>query len=416
MLQISIGKESLGDAYKKMKKYKLANQCYEESAAEIHKIKVAKNSNKAFIGQTENLLNKIKLKIAMCAYYQGEMQRSTEGMQEVASYYKGFDFETLKVQQKLIKANFYLGKAILSKIGQDLRCGIMNYGDALKYLNFCCKDEVDPEVHELYSGNAYFEISKVFLKQRDILNAYDYIQRANDNNYSSKRMSLYRDFTEGVVYLMKRKIKKGVQILTDLLEILINGQKEIEKNNDLKAKENKRKNQAEAATGNKNRYMQEDSDSLAGTKGKNLDIILAQDDLSVDNKSTINAKANQIASGKFCKEMYEYLIFNIYIYRSYGYVAIEKYEHALEDLRKAKKISPYAMDKATIYNKWLSRGILKMDTEEYLMASKYFSKASLRFPANKDAFCLNVISIVRSYTYSLQEKFIDDAIKYGKVQ
>ena len=44
-------------------------------------------------------------------------------------------------------------------------------------------------------------------------------------------MSLYRDFTEGVMYLMKRKIKKGVQILTDLLEILINGQKEIEKIN-----------------------------------------------------------------------------------------------------------------------------------------------------------------------------------------
>lgn len=47
-------------------------------------------------------------------------------------------------------------------------------------------------------------------------------------------MSLYRDFTEGVVYLMKRKIKKGVQILTDLLEILINGQKEIQKNIQLK--------------------------------------------------------------------------------------------------------------------------------------------------------------------------------------
>jgi len=28
---------------------------------------------------------------------------------------------------------------------------------------------------------------------------------------------------------MKRKIKKGVQILSDLLEVLINGQKEIEK-------------------------------------------------------------------------------------------------------------------------------------------------------------------------------------------
>ena len=73
MLQISIGKESLGDAYKKMKKYKLANQCYEESVAEIHKIKATKNSNKTFLEQAENLLNKIKLKIAMCAYYQGEM-------------------------------------------------------------------------------------------------------------------------------------------------------------------------------------------------------------------------------------------------------------------------------------------------------------------------------------------------------
>ena len=61
-------------------------------------------------------------------------------------------------------------------------------------------------------------------------------------------------------------------------------------------------------------------------------------------------------------------------------MAIEKYEHALDDFRRAKKISPYAIDKATIYNKWLSRGILKMDTEEYLMASKYFSKASLIFP------------------------------------
>ena len=33
----------------------------------------------------------------MCAYYQGDMQRSTKGMQEVANYYKGFDFDTLKV-------------------------------------------------------------------------------------------------------------------------------------------------------------------------------------------------------------------------------------------------------------------------------------------------------------------------------
>ena len=65
-------------------------------------------------------------------------------------------------------------------------------------------------MHELYNGNALFEIAKMFLKQKDIVNAQEFIQRATDNNYNSKRLSLYRDFIEGVVYLMKRKIKKGV--------------------------------------------------------------------------------------------------------------------------------------------------------------------------------------------------------------
>jgi hypothetical protein len=35
-------------------------------------------------------------------------------------------------------------------------------------------------------------------------------------------MTYYKDFTEGVLYLIKRKIKKGVQIHSDLLEILLN--------------------------------------------------------------------------------------------------------------------------------------------------------------------------------------------------
>lgn len=90
-------------------------------------------------------------------------------------------------------------------------------------MSFCCKEEFDPELHELYTGNATFEISKIFFKQKDILNAHEFIQRATDNNYNSKRLSLYRDFAEGVVYLMKRKIKKGVGTLSDLLEIMING-------------------------------------------------------------------------------------------------------------------------------------------------------------------------------------------------
>lgn len=42
-------------------------------------------------------------------------------------------------------------------------------------------------------------------------------------------MALYKDFTEGVLYLIKRKIKKGVQILSDLLEVLVNKDKENKK-------------------------------------------------------------------------------------------------------------------------------------------------------------------------------------------
>lgn len=49
------------------------------------------------------------------------------------------------------------------------------------------------------------------------------------------------------------------------------------------------------------------------------------------------------------------------------------------------------------------------------MASKYFNRAWKLFPANKDAYCLQVISIVRSYTYSLQGYNIDQQIKFDKV-
>jgi len=64
-------------------------------------------------------------------------------------------------------------------------------------------------------------------------------------------------------------------------------------------------------------------------------------------------------------------------YRSYGYVAIEKYELALADIKKVKKVQ---IETETLYNKFLSKGILRMDHEDYLMASKYFNKAWKLFP------------------------------------
>ena len=74
------------------------------------------------------------------------------------------------------------------------------------------------------------------------------------------------------------------------------------------------------------------------------------------------------------------------LFRAYGYVAIEKYELAQEDIKRVKKYGK--IDMATIYNKWLGKGILRMDHEDYLMASKFFSKAWKKFPQNKDPYCL----------------------------
>lgn len=152
---------------------------------------------------------KTKMKIAMCSYYQGQVKKAMHIFEELLQYYNKFDPTDIRTQQKTIKNNFYHAKSLLALKEKDTTDSI-NYMGALKSLTFCTNEEIDPELHELYSGNAHFEVFKMFIKQKDIFNAHDYLQKATDNNFNSKRLSLYRDFTEGVVYLMKRKIKKGV--------------------------------------------------------------------------------------------------------------------------------------------------------------------------------------------------------------
>jgi hypothetical protein len=65
------------------------------------------------------------------------------------------------------------------------------------------------------------------------------------------------------------------------------------------------------------------------------------------------------------------------------------------------------LDPATAYNKLLAKGILRMDHEDFIMATKYFGKASKKFTANKDPYCLHIISMVRSFTYSHAGMSID---------
>lgn len=100
----------------------------------------------------------------MSLYYQGKMNNSFTLMDEIKKYFMNYDFESLKVQQKLIKCNFYMGKAILANLDNQLEKNGQSYQEALKCFYYCTKEEFDPEIHELYSGNSFFEISKIFLK------------------------------------------------------------------------------------------------------------------------------------------------------------------------------------------------------------------------------------------------------------
>eukprot|EP00350_Pseudokeronopsis_sp_OXSARD2_P006781 CAMPEP_0170566124 /NCGR_PEP_ID=MMETSP0211-20121228/79635_1 /TAXON_ID=311385 /ORGANISM="Pseudokeronopsis sp., Strain OXSARD2" /LENGTH=392 /DNA_ID=CAMNT_0010887207 /DNA_START=2076 /DNA_END=3254 /DNA_ORIENTATION=- len=233
------------------------------------------------------------------------------------------------------KVHYYIGKILSKQIvskgsGKKKQDAILHFEQVVKY-----------QQNEIYAGNALFEIAKLKLKEKDFYEAYFNLKRALDSNFSSKRMQLYKDFTEGILYLIKRKIKKGVQILSDLLEILINNKEQKD------------------------------------------------------------------------KRMIEYLKHQVYIYRAYGYVAIEKYEVAIDDINKAKKLGKVCQ--ASVYNKLLGKGILRMDHEDFLMATRYFMKASAKFPLNKDPYCLYVISVVRSYTYSMKGVSIDEEGKKKKV-
>ena len=120
----------------------------------------------------------------------------------------------LQADPENVKAHFYIAR-ILSK-------GIGNKNsqpeDVLIHLEFVANSE-----NEQMSGNALVLMAKLNLRQKAFGEAYNSLTRAFDNHFQSKRFTLLKDFTEGVIYLEKHKTKKGIQILSDLLEILKEG-------------------------------------------------------------------------------------------------------------------------------------------------------------------------------------------------
>ena len=72
-------------------------------------------------------------------------------------------------------------------------------------------------------------MAKIRIKQKDFYEAFFTLQRAIDKDFKSQRLILYKDFTEGVLYLIKRQGDKGVEMLSALIQKL----------NDINAKDRK---------------------------------------------------------------------------------------------------------------------------------------------------------------------------------
>ena len=95
----------------------------------------------------------------------------------------------------------------------------------------------------------------------------------------------------------------------------------------------------------------------------------------------------------------------VFIYRAYGYIALEYYEKAINDLMAASKVTK--LDLCSQYNKLLALGFSKMQKGLNEEAQGIFKKASFGdFQKNKEPYLLQVISLVSSVTHQHQNNDI----------
>ncbi len=70
------------------------------------------------------------------------------------------------------------------------------------------------------SQNAVYQIATLHINEKRFTEAHLVLNKAEELDMKSKRLTYLKDFVQAVVYLSKRKIKKALQILNDLIELL----------------------------------------------------------------------------------------------------------------------------------------------------------------------------------------------------
>lgn len=60
---------------------------------------------------------------------------------------------------------------------------------------------------------ALYEIAKIKIQTKDFYEAYFNLKRASFYKLKQKKLINYKIFTEGVIFLMKRKTKTGLKLI-----------------------------------------------------------------------------------------------------------------------------------------------------------------------------------------------------------
>lgn len=105
----------------------------------------------------------------------------------------------------LSKAYFYKAKA-LKKMN--------NMNDSVIYFEQVLRLNED----NFLSGSALYEIAKIKIMQKDFYEANYNLQRTNVLGLKQRKLVNYKLFAEGVIFLMKRKTKTGVKLLTQVID------------------------------------------------------------------------------------------------------------------------------------------------------------------------------------------------------
>lgn len=172
-------------------------------------LQLSKNNGLGLLGQGDALKGIGNYQGALSSYTnavdmdkesrkQGLMKRGILYLQ--MRYYR----EALEDFDKLIEMDDFNAKAYFYK-AKALEL-LSNFDDAVLSFEQVSKLSSD----EYLQSNALYEITKIRVKQRDFYEAYYTLQRAEKQQQSKSKvpkLSLYRGFTEGVIFLMKRKTK-----------------------------------------------------------------------------------------------------------------------------------------------------------------------------------------------------------------